>query len=410
MKGNVVLFEDHLVDRMWPVTLTRPAFAVTCASYTLYEVVSSVTDHIRYIVREHLRDPAVRAYPQCPSADGSVLFVNASVAPDIRYAEWMRKALAESSPFIAVAGERVAASLLPSGREIPDDLSPENVGSFLRDQDLPVLGEEVLQTLDYPFDIVRLLKQLFAANIQNRVSKENYVEVRDGLFVGGNVKLADTAVFHTEDGPVVLGENVCVLDFTYFVGPVYVGPNSRIIERSSVKECVSIGHTCKIGGEVEASVVEPHTNKQHHGFLGHAYVGSWVNLGAGTSNSDLKNTYGKVRARVRGRPVETGMRFLGCVIGDNSKSAINTSIFTGKTIGVASMLYGYVGQDVPSFCNYAKSFGQITEIPLKVASRTQKRMFARRGVEQTDVDVELLRKVFELTREERQIAAEAPVF
>ena len=91
---------------------------------------------------------------------------------------------------------------------------------------------------------------------------------------------------------VVLDDGVQVMEFAYLVGPLYVGPHSRIIERASVKESVSIGRLCKIGGEVEASVIESHTNKQHHGFLGHAYVGSWVNLGAGTSNSDLKNTYG----------------------------------------------------------------------------------------------------------------------
>ena len=200
-----------------------------------------------------------------------------------------------------------------------------------------------------------------------------------------------TAVFHSEDGPIVLDDGVRVLDFCYFSGPVYVGPRSRIIERSSVKEFTSIGHTCKIGGEVEASSIEPYTNKQHHGFLGHAYVGSWVNLGAGTSNSDLKNTYGEVRFEQKGQRLETGLQFLGCIVGDFSKSAINTSIFTGKSIGVCSMLYGYVGQNVPSFCNYARSFGQVTEVALAQATTTQQRMFARRGVEQTADDVELLR-------------------
>ena len=154
-----------------------------------------------------------------------------------------------------------------------------------------------------------------------------------------------------------------VADFTYLVGPVHVGARSRIIERASLKEHVCIGETCKIGGEVEASIIESYTNKQHHGFLGHSWVGSWVNLGAGTSNSDLKNTYGEVRLEYPHRRVETGMQFLGCIIGDYAKSAINTSIFTGKIIGVSSMLYGFVGSNVPSFCNYARSFGQITECP-----------------------------------------------
>ena len=207
---------------------------------------------------------------------------------------------------------------------------------------------------------------------------------------------------------MVLERDVEIADFAYLVGPVHVGARTRVIERASLKERVCVGETCKIGGEVEASTIEDFTNKQHHGFLGHSWVGSWVNLGAGTSNSDLKNTYGEVRLEYPHRRVETGMQFLGCVIGDFAKSAINTSIFTGKIVGVSSMLYGFVGSNVPSFCNYARSFGQITECPVDQAVLIQKRMFARRSIAQAPEDVQLLRDVFEITRAERLISDEPP--
>jgi glucose-1-phosphate thymidylyltransferase len=220
--------------------------------------------------------------------------------------------------------------------------------------------------------------------------------------------VADTAVFRTREGPVVLEKDVELADFAYIVGPVHVGARTRVIERASLKEHVCIGETCKIGGEVEASIIESFTNKQHHGFLGHSWVGSWVNLGAGTSNSDLKNTYGEVRLEYPHRRVDTGMQFLGCIIGDFAKSAINTSIFTGKIIGVSSMLYGFIGSNVASFCNYARSFGQITECPVDQAILIQKRMFARRDIRQTPEDAALLKEVFELTRTERLISDEPP--
>jgi glucose-1-phosphate thymidylyltransferase len=102
------------------------------------------------------------------------------------------------------------------------------------------------------------------------------------------------------------------------------------------------------------------------------------------------------------------MQFLGSIIGDFAKSAINTSIFTGKIVGVSSMLYGFIGSNVPSFCNYARSFGQITECPVDQAVLIQKRMFARRGIRQTPEDVVLLKDVFELTRSERLISDEPP--
>jgi UDP-N-acetylglucosamine diphosphorylase / glucose-1-phosphate thymidylyltransferase / UDP-N-acetylgalactosamine diphosphorylase / glucosamine-1-phosphate N-acetyltransferase / galactosamine-1-phosphate N-acetyltransferase len=185
-----------------------------------------------------------------------------------------------------------------------------------------------------------------------------------------------------------------------------LGEKARLIEHTAAKDCVALGHTTKIGGEVEGSIIEPYTNKQHHGFLGHSYLGSWVNLGAGTCNSDLKNTYGSVNMEYRDRKVSTGMQFVGAIIGDYSKTAINTGIFTGKVIGVGSMVYGFVTTNVPSFVNYARLFSQITEAPVEVLVATQRRMFERRGVQQRPCDIQLLHDVYELTAHERQLPGE----
>ncbi len=408
MTGDIVVFEDHYVEDMWPITLTRPGWAVTCGAYNLREVAALAGERVSCVVRGYLKKIAARSLAGSPREDGPTLFLNAAVAPDVRYVARLRELLAEAQPFMCTAGHRVAAAMLRVGEQVPEDLSSETVTPYLLSLNLPLRDGEPFRTFDYPFHVIGALEELLPANVEHRIEADGFRELRPGVFVGEGVSVAETAVFHADDGPIVLGDGVRVLDFTYFEGPVYVGPRSRIIERSSVKQSVSIGHTCKIGGEVEATVIEPYANKQHHGFLGHAYVGSWVNLGAGTSNSDLKNTYGEVRIQHRGRRIETGMQFVGCVIGDYAKSAINTSIFTGKTVGAASMLYGYVGQDVPSFCNYAKSFGQVTEVTLEQAVITQKRMFARRDVEQTEDDIALLATIFELTREERMISAEPP--
>src|SRR5262249_16536497 len=154
-------------------------------------------------------------------------------------------------------------------------------------------------------------------------------------------------------------------------------------------------------GEVEASIVEPYSNKQHSGFLGHSYVGSWVNMGAGTANSDLKNSYGPITMEYGGRKVATGMQFIGCFVGDHAKTAIHTRIFTGKTVGVCSMSYGFVSANVPSFVNYARSLGSLSEVPVEVAAKAQERMFTRRGVQQRPRDAQLLRDLHELTRDER---------
>ena len=128
--------------------------------------------------------------------------------------------------------------------------------------------------------------------------------------------LDDTVVADTHIGPIILESHAHIGPFAYLCGPAHLGCHTRVIEHAAIKDCVSIGHTSKIGGEVEASIIESYTNKQHHGFLGHSYLGSWINLGAGTCNSDLKNTYGEVKMEYGTRKVPTGMQFVGCIMGD----------------------------------------------------------------------------------------------
>ncbi len=413
MQNRIVLFEDQFLADMSPVTLTRPAFAVTCACLTLGEVAAAAGGEVSWVVRGYLAKLAARRFGAATAFRGGTLeqptlFLNASVVPDARYVPRIGELAAAGRPFICTAGRRVSAALVPAGTRAPDPLTAEAVTPWLLELKLPLSPEETFRTLDHSFELVKHLEELFSGNLTFRISRDGFQEVRPGVFAAEGVTIADTAVFHVKAGPVVLDREAVVGDFSYFEGPVYVGPRTRLIERASLKGCVCVGAVCKIGGEIEASVIEPYTNKQHHGFLGHAWIGSWVNLGAGTSNSDLKNTYGEVRIELPHRRVDTGMQFLGCIVGDFAKSAINTSIFTGKVIGVASMLYGFVGSSVPSFCNYARSFGQITECPLDQALLIQKRMFARRGIEQAPEDVEVLRAVFEMTRGERLLSDEPP--
>jgi hypothetical protein len=158
-----------------------------------------------------------------------------------------------------------------------------------------------------------------------------------------------------------------------------------------LKDGTSIGNTCKVGGEIEASMIYDYSNKQHHGFLGHSVLGSWVNLGAGTSNSDLKNTYGTVRFQQCDETIESGKKFLGCVMGDLSKTAINTSIMTGKTVGISSSVMGNVLTDTPDFIMHRSDVaGDQVQWRYDSVVEMQQRMFARRDVVQTPLHLKLL--------------------
>jgi glucose-1-phosphate thymidylyltransferase len=160
-----------------------------------------------------------------------------------------------------------------------------------------------------------------------------------------------------------------------------------------------------VGGELEETITQGYTNKYHTGFIGHAYIGEWVNLGAATTNSDLKNTYGTVQVATKGKNVDTGTTKVGCFVGDHAKTSIGTRIYTGKKIGVASQVHGVVTKDVPAFTMWSGNFGaKPVELYLQSAIDTQKRVLSQRGVKQTREDIELLKELFQITTQERKIA------
>jgi UDP-N-acetylglucosamine diphosphorylase / glucose-1-phosphate thymidylyltransferase / UDP-N-acetylgalactosamine diphosphorylase / glucosamine-1-phosphate N-acetyltransferase / galactosamine-1-phosphate N-acetyltransferase len=405
---STILFEDAAVSRLYPVTVSRPAFQITCGGYRLVDVASRLGMRIDRIVRPHLRALAqADAPPHFPWTDrgGSrTLLVNARMVPSVAAGQRLKELIERDEPSIVRQGDAVAAASLPRGTAPPaTDVDPNELLAYLRH--FPLRPVELdLPLFEYPHDIVRHHLAIMGDSLQYRLTTGSYQEVAEGVFVAPGARLGQYTVTDTKAGPIVLESDAQIGPHCYLRGPVHVGCRTRVIEHAAIKDHVVLGHTTKIGGEVEGSVIEPFTNKQHHGFLGHSYLGSWINLGAGTCNSDLKNTYGQVNMEYDGRKVPTGMQFIGCIIGDYSKSAINTGIFTGKTVGTCSMMYGFITTNVPSFVNYARLFGQVTEASVDVMVSAQERMFARRKVAQRPCDIQLLHDMFELTRHERQLA------
>ena len=398
----IIIFEDAAVDRLRPATLARPAAAITCGSYRLIDVVAP-WGPVRGIVRRHLQTIAATDYDLDAPPDqlpGAVTMINARVAPTRGNAQRIGDLVNQTGDVAIVDdhGDLVAARW----NSPPPDLMDRWASAA---GTLPTRTES-WDVFRWPHDIVAIHMASMNESIGHRIDGGEYREIRDGLFVAPEVAIGDHLSIDVSDGPIVLDRGVSIGPSCFLAGPVYAGPRTRVIEHSALKDAVSLGHTVKIGGEVEASIIEPYTNKQHHGFLGHSYLGSWINLGAGTCNSDLKNTYGKINVQYGDEKTATGMQFFGCVIGDYSKTAINTSIFTGKVIGVCSMMYGFVTSNVASYVNYARLFGQTSLLPPEVMIQTQARMFARRKVEQRPCDKQLIRSMYELTEDERAAESE----
>ena len=165
------------------------------------------------------------------------------------------------------------------------------------------------------------------------------------------VRLDPGVVLDASAGPIVLGPSCHVMAGSVVTGPVAAGAECRIKPLTRLEAC-SLGPVVRLGGEVEGSVVIGWANKQHDGFLGHSYVGAWVNLGAATDTSDLKNDYGPVRITLAGETMDSGERHVGSLLGDHTKTAIHTRLNTGSVIGVACNLLGtdFSPKAVPSFC------------------------------------------------------------
>jgi UDP-N-acetylglucosamine diphosphorylase/glucosamine-1-phosphate N-acetyltransferase len=187
------------------------------------------------------------------------------------------------------------------------------------------------------------------------VKKKNYKGVsfvnRKNIFIGKDVELKPGVVLDASAGSIYIDKNVTISSNSVIQGPVYIGESSQIKAGATVYSNVSIGKVCKIGGEVEDSIILPFTNKQHPGFLGHSYLGSWINIGADTNCSDLQNNYGTIKVQVNGRHIDSGRQFVGLMMGDHSKTAINTMFNTGTVVGFSCNVYGagFPPKYIPSF-------------------------------------------------------------
>ncbi len=411
---QTIIFEDEHVYSLFPVTLGRPAYAVLCGSYRLIDWIERLDVSPQALVRDYLQELQAADYPSVApisvgAAPAPTLWINARLVPSRATYRTLRMLRDLAEPGVVRVDSAVAAAILPpSAPTPPPDLSVSSLGDYFDRcgiQDAKPLDAE-LQLLEYPHHLIQYNQDILVDNLDYRLKKGAYREVADGVFVAEGARIGEYVISDTRHGPILVESDARVGPYVYLSGPTHIGARTRVIEHAAIKDYVSIGHTAKIGGEVEASVIEAYTNKQHHGFLGHSFLGSWINLGAGTCNSDLKNTYGEVKMHYHGRKVATGMQFVGCIMGDYSKTAINTGIFTGKTIGACSMLYGFVTTNVPSFVNYARLFGQVTELPPEVMIATQRRMFVRRKVTQRDCDQQLIRDMYRLTRDERQLGGD----
>jgi UDP-N-acetylglucosamine diphosphorylase/glucosamine-1-phosphate N-acetyltransferase len=312
--------------------------------------------------------------------------------------------LCDGQPACALVGPELAARLEPNGVDGWFEEVAAECGS------LEVGGEWI----QHPWDLVAKnpdhLTRDFAAEEKigpgNRhLTTAALVGPVDRLWIHETARIDPYTVFDTTNGPITVAAGAWVQPFTRIEGPSYIGRNTQLF-RANLRGGVTIGPNCRVGGEVESTIVHGYSNKYHEGFLGHAYVGEWVNLGAITSNSDLRNDYGEVLVPLEGDPVATGQAKVGCFIGDHTRTGLGSMLNTGTAIGVMCNVLPagpLLPKYVPSFA--AVLHGRVAPgFSLEQLFTTARIVMGRRGEQFTNVLERLYLDLYEQTRLSRERA------
>ncbi len=419
---RLCLVEDHEVAGLEPLTLTRPAFELRLGSTTLGEKIARAFavgpgPHLRGAVLRTQLAAGIDARPPSDRwavndrdwlARGPVVVANARWIPPVGFVPPQG-----ITPWLGVCDGRPACALVGPERAL--GLEPHLVNDWFDDVSAKFNGVDIGgEWIDRPWDLVdknsRHIERDF--EVESRVGVTNrhlataaVVGPIERLFIHESARIDPYTVFDTTTGPITVAAGVHVQPFTRIEGPSYIGTDTQLF-RANIRGGVTIGPNCRIGGEVEESIVHGYSNKYHEGFLGHAYIGEWVNLGAITSNSDLRNDYGEVDVPLAGDPIATGLRKVGCFVGDHSRTGMGSFLNTGTSIGVMCNVLPagiLLPKHVPSFSTVM--YGSVAPAwPLEQLFETARIVRERRGRRFGELDEQLFETLFQQTRLERERA------
>jgi UDP-N-acetylglucosamine diphosphorylase/glucosamine-1-phosphate N-acetyltransferase len=403
-------------QNFYPLSLSRPIWELRCGMTTLAEkliakvgardVAGFVPDYLAAACRETAAWPINE--PASLAGD-DLLLVDARVRADsfeVPVDGPSRMALDEQ-------GECLFARITSQDLGRLNGESLETLLAGAR-QSLPAVPGGV-QLWNYTWDLIlanpeQLTKDFAAAGrsgVEGTIEEPGAIRGnRNDVYVAAGARLHPLVVIDAEHGPVYIDEDVEVHPFTRIEGPCYVGKKS-ILLGAKCREGNSIGPVCRVGGEVEESIIQGYSNKYHDGFLGHAYVGEWVNLGALTTNSDLKNDYTTVSVCLDGkRSIDTGSTKVGSLIGDHTKTSIGTLLNTGAVVG-AMALIAATGKPLPKFIPSFAWFleGVVTKgFGKRMLYETAKTAMGRRKRAWTPAQQAMWDEVFRLTEGPRMEA------
>lgn len=408
---TVILFEDELWRHFATLVQARPVFELRCGAFSTRERVAVILDQPAYgLCRAHLMSyfgPAGGLAELLARSD-PVIFVNGRALN----LEWLPALVCEPINTAYIAGETLlgarvspalASAIIYYLREQQAEAARDELLRFTRIRELQLTAPLV----NYPWDLItqageQLIRDepLLARRLPLLTTDEPHVITHGKrVYVDPAAQLAGPIVFDSRDGPVFV-EAAQIEPFSYIQGPAYIGPGT-LIASARIRAETCIGPVCRVGGEVEASIIHGYSNKHHDGFLGHSWLGEWVNIGAMTTNSDLKNNYGSVRVLLEGiGQIDTGILKLGCFLADHVKLGIGLHLTGGTMIGTGSNVFGMhsAPKNVPHFTWGGEVF---REYRIDTMISVARIVMARRKRELTPRYEQVLRKAFEITQPSR---------
>ena len=419
-----VIFEDESYKKLRPLTLTRPVYGLRCGPSMLYEKILRALprNEVVFFLRDYLIETFyekienkkwIKAINDLRALSGKdLLIVNGGWIPgeeSLNIGEEFA-ALTNDTLVYAYVKRSTAEKFLDKAttfREFLDMLKAEIAEEEVKAKVITNLWNLIQYNKDEIIREFEFFKRKIRPRDLSGIEGVYVVGNREDVLVSESARIYPCVVFDSSKGPIIVDENVKIFPNSFIEGPAYIGRDSWIVG-GKIMSGVTIGPVCRVGGEVEEAVIHGYSNKYHEGFLGHSYVGEWVNIGAITTTSDLRNDYEPVKVVLDGELVDTGELKLGSFIGDHTKVGIASMFNTGSLIGVMCNLVTSgepYPKYIPSFVWYIK--GQVRDGPgIDLMLKSAERMMARRGVSMSKAEEKLYRRLYKETERERREFAE----
>ncbi|WP_324026665.1 GlmU family protein [Maribacter sp. BPC-D8] len=389
---NFILFDGPRRNHLLPFTFTRPVSEIRVGIMTLKERWEAF---LKVSVTSLTEDYLSVKYPV--NLEDSNVFIDASVLPSN---ELLKAVKALRSGERLMSGALIIAYLAANSKSA-DELSNLDVveykGDIVQINNTWDIFDKNADILQFDFDFITKGRK------SQPISSTNQLIHPERIFLEEGAKV-EFSILNATDGPIYLGKNSEIWEGSLIRGGLALCNNAIIKMGGKLYGATTIGPYSKVCGEVSNSVIFGYSSKGHEGYLGNAVLGEWCNIGADSNNSNLKNNYAKVRLWNYATESfeQTGLQFCGLMMGDHSKTAINTMFNTGTVIGVNSNIYvpGFPRNFVPSF-SWGGASGFTAYQPAK-AFDAAKVMMARRGVEFDEVEANILTHVFEVTKKWRK--------